>query len=160
MSRIKIIILALIVLLILVLGWFCYQSLNVDTSSTKENTIILKFENLKEELFLRSKIWGVSGNHEEIVLSINQTGIVNHEIDYVFYSSEIYFQIINGCTLIIYAPESGISEPKIPFRDVKIIINGLRNYDDIRNYRINYQKYGLNKVSVYNQCTPNLTSPK
>ena len=94
-------------------------------------------------MFLKSKIWGVSGNHEEIVLSINQTGIVNHEIDYVFYTSEIYFKIINGCTLIIYAPESGISEPKIPFRNVKIIVNGLRNYDDIRNYRINYQKYGL-----------------
>ena len=160
MSRIKIMLLALFVLLILVLGWFCYQNLKVNTSPTKENTIILKFENLKKELFLKSKIWGVSGNHEEIVLSINQTGIVNHEIDYVFYTSEIYFKIINGCTLIIYAPESGISEPKIPFRNVKIIVNGLRNYDDIRNYRINYQKYGLTKASVYNQSTPNLTSPK
>jgi len=129
---------------------FYYNNLKVSTFHKKENTIILKFEKVRKVLFFRSKIWGVSGNHEEIVLSVNRTGIVNHENDYVFYSSEIYFKIVDERTLIIYAPESEISKSVIPFSGIRIIVNGLKNYDDIKNYRIKYKKYGLNKVSVYN----------
>jgi hypothetical protein len=45
---------------------------------------------------------------------------------------------------------STISEtPKSFSAPIKIIQIELKNYDEVKDYEMNYKKYGLSKVSVY-----------
>lgn len=112
-----------------------------------EITKVLEFPNGKE-IYVRAKVWGVAGNHEEIVFSENPITISDKEGDFIFYTDELMYKIENN-TLIIYAPQSGINVPEIPFKDVEVIFKGLKTAEEIRDYSNNYQKYGLQRISVY-----------
>ena len=51
--------------------------------------------------------------------------------------------------MIIFAPESSISEPLQKFSNIKVILNGLLKADELKDYNENYKKYGLKRISVY-----------
>jgi hypothetical protein len=111
------------------------------------NTEILTFSN-GEKIFIKAKVWGISGNHEEIVFSETPINIPNKERDYIFYTSEVFYEV-NKNTLTIYAPQSGKSIPATSFKDVVVIFKGLKKADEIRDYSFNYQEYGLQRISVF-----------
>ncbi|GAB3423664.1 hypothetical protein GCM10027516_23130 [Niabella aquatica] len=117
--------------------------------STKENSISINLRNGNEPLFLRAKVWGVAGNHEEIVLSRSENSLPDKANDYIFYTSEIFYKIKGDSSVFVYAPESSTSEPVNKISNVTI--KGLKTADEIRDYSINYKRYGLQRISIYEQ---------
>jgi len=112
------------------------------------NTEILTFSNGKK-IYIQARVWGIAGNHEEIVFSETPIKTPNKERDYIFYTSEVFYEV-NKNTLTIYAPLSGKSIPATSFKDVVVIFNGLKKADEIRDYNKNFQEYGLQRISVNN----------
>jgi hypothetical protein len=111
-----------------------------------ESVTTIHLEKIDVPVYLKSKKWGISGNHEEIVLSMSNRNVSNKELDYIFYTDEIYYKTDNLQTITIYAPESLISVPLKKSPNVVVIINGLKNADQINDISLNYKKYGLKKV--------------
>lgn len=137
-----------LVLLIIGAIWLYCNPRKEEFMPAKENTILINLGNESRPLFfLRAKVWGVAGNHEQIVLSQSNNSIPNKTYDYIFYTSEVFYKVGNDNIVIVYATESSISEPinKIP----NVIVKGLKTADEIRDYSTNYKKYGLERISVY-----------
>lgn len=147
MKNIKKILLLFLVLLTIGAIWFYRNWRKEEFMPAKENTISINLGNESRPLFLRAKVWGVAGNHEQIVLSQSNNNVANKTDDYIFYTSEVFYKVGNDNTVIVYATESSISEPvnKIP----NVTVKGLKTADEIRDYNINYQKYGLERISIY-----------
>ncbi len=137
----------LLFLLIIAIGsvWY-FMWRKEDVVETKDNVVLIDLGDKKRSLFLRAKVWGVAGNHEEIVLSKSNSKLTNKAEDYVFFTSEIFYKVEKG-TVVLYAPESSISEPNSKIQRVRV--NSLKTASEIRDYNINYKKYGLERVSVY-----------
>ncbi len=114
---------------------------------TKNNMKVIELKQSKDTFFLSARIWGIAGNHMEIVLSQSSNNLHDKELDYIFYTSEVFYKVENDSNIILYAPECDISEPlnKIP----NVTIKGLKKADEISNYNRNYKKYGLSRISVY-----------
>lgn len=149
MSKTKKMIFAIIALLLVLVVWYYNHWRNEDFMPPNEKIITVNFENTDKKVFIKAKTWGVAGNHEEIVLSLSNANISNKESDYIFYSNEVYYKTDSIQTITIFAPESSISEPLNKFTNTTVKINGLKNADEIKDYALNYQKYGLKKVNVY-----------
>lgn len=147
MNNVKKIVLLFLVLLIVGAIWFYKLSSEVEIIPTNEITRVFNFAN-GSKIYIRAKVWGVAGNHEEIAFSENPITIADKEKDYIFYTDEVLYKIDKNI-LTLYAPQSGGSISKIPFKDVEIIFKGLKKADEIRDYSINYKKYGLQRISVY-----------
>lgn len=117
----------------------------------KKSTSKLLLFHHKDTLYLSASSWGLAGNNEEIVLSkygMDKDYIPNKKNDYIFYTSEVFYKIENNNSIILYAPESSISEPINKISNVKI--NSLKTVREIKDYNINYKKYELLRISVYN----------
>ncbi len=146
MSKIRVFILCFGLLLVLG-GYLCYRNSKKELTSKNETNRSIKLGNEKNPFFLRAKIWGITGNHEEIVLSQSDSRWSDKEKDYIFYTSEVFFKVEKDSIIFLYAPESAIGEPLTKIKNVKII--GLNDADSIKDYNINYKKYGLQRLSVY-----------
>lgn len=134
--------------------WYYYRWRKEDFMPSKENVITINLGNTNKPVFLRAKIWGISGNHEEIVLSESNKLVTDKAIDYVFYTSDVYYKAEDNGTITLYAPESSISEPVNKFSNLVVKVKGLKSADEMKDYEINYQKYGLKKISVYETTKP------
>lgn len=147
MTNVKKILLLFLLLLAVGVIWFYQNWRQEEFMPAKENMTSIKLDNINKPLYLKARIWGVAGNHEEIVLSESDSSFSNKTNDYIFYTSEIFYEVGNDGKVIVYAPESLVSEPinKMP----NVIIKGLKTADEIRDYSVNYKKYGLQRVSVY-----------
>lgn len=115
------------------------------TDQLKENIVSIHLEEGSETLYLKAKTWGVAGNHEQIVLSAFRDSLARKSDDYIFYTSEIFYKVHDNRAVIIYVAESAVSGPsnKIP----NVTIKGLKTADEIRDYTINFKKYGLERIS-------------
>lgn len=117
------------------------------------NKYVINFNELNENVYFYAESWGVSGNHEEIILStepINENREYSKDKDFIFYTSDVYYKKKGVDTLIVYAGSSSIGPyPKDLKTSIKIIQQELKNYDEVRDYDNNYKKYGLSKVTVY-----------
>jgi hypothetical protein len=115
----------------------------------QRNMTSIKLGNTNKLLYLKARGWGIAGNHEEIVLSQSDSILPNKTEDYIFYTSIVFYKLESDSNVIIYAPKSSISEPvnKIP----NVTIKGLKTFYEIKDYNTNYQKYGLQRISVYEQ---------
>lgn len=102
-----------------------------------------------KEIYLRAFYRGITGDYEEIVFSETPITVPNKEEDYFFYTSDIFYKIENDSIITIYAPESSISEPFNRFTNITVKIYELKSADEIKDFAMNYQKYGLQKISVY-----------
>lgn len=132
---------------LLILNYSCNQSIENEMNAT-EQIFTLDFETVPNSFYLRTRVWGITGNHEEIFLTKNKSlSISDKKTDYIFYCSEIFYTQKND-TLIIHAPKSAISKPIESFSEITVIIKSLANYDEIKDLNLNYKKYGLNKISV------------
>lgn len=150
MSHTKKIIFGVLGLAAIGLGWYYYRWCQEDFIPSKENGVTINLGNVDKPLFLRAKIWGVSGNHEEIVLSESNKSTSDKTVDYIFYTSDIYYKTETNSTITLYAPESSISEPVSKFLNITVNVKGLKSTDEMKDYEANYEKYGLKKISVYN----------
>ena len=109
-------------------------------------TISVRIGSDSNELYLKAKAYGITGDHEQIVLSKSKDSIPNHNVDYFFYAPEIFYKVEKN-NIYIYAPHSSISEPieKSP----NVVIKELRSYDEIMDYNNHYSNYGLERISIY-----------
>lgn len=142
---------SLLFLLIFIIIVVCvktyYDLSKAEILSREEKIETITFANGKK-IYVRAKIWGVAGNHEEIVFSENPITFPDKERDYIFYTNEIVYKIENN-SLILYACKCDASIPIIIFKDIEIIFKDLKTVDEIRDYNTNYHKYGLERISVY-----------
>ncbi len=152
MKHIKVIKITVLVFLVLALTtvaviWLGCKDVAEGLNGT-EKTITINLRDEGSPLFLRAKVWGIAGNHEQIVLSQFNNDVPNKTDDYIFYTDEIFYKVENN-TLIVYAAYSSISEPvsKIP----NVIVKALKTGEDILDYSANYQKYGLERIRTYDE---------
>lgn len=124
----------------------------IDVQSSA-NDYVIDFGELNSKLYIKAKSWGIAGNHEEIVLSSSPFGDSEKcakDKCFVFYTSEIYYKKEGTDTLLIYVGASAISGIPTNFpSSIKIIQMELKNYDEVKDYEMNYKKYGLSRVTVY-----------
>ncbi len=147
MKYIKKIVLLFIVLLTLGAIWFYFNWGKDEVITEKEKTRSIRLGNDGKPLFIRAKVWGIAGNHEQIVVSQSNNKLPDKTNDYIFYTSEIFYKVGKDNNVIVFAAESSISEPVNPIPNVTI--KGLKTYDEINEYTTNYRKYGLKRMSVY-----------
>jgi hypothetical protein len=147
MKYIKKIGLLFIVLLTLGAIWFYFNWGKDEVITEKEKTRSIRLGNEGTPLFIRAKVWGIAGNHEQIVVSQSNNKLPDKTNDYIFYTSEIFYKVGKDNNVIVYAAESSISEPVNPIPNVTI--KGLKTYDEINEYTTNYRRYGLKRMSVY-----------
>ncbi len=147
MSKVKIIVLLILVILSVVIYFYCSQIRKEVLIPVKEILITVDLAEIDKPLYIKAKNWGITGNHEEIVLSFSSVNITNKERDYIFYTNEVYYKTDKKQTITVYAPESLISEPQNKPLNVKVILVGLKNSNEIKDYSLNYKKYGLEKVT-------------
>ena len=147
MKYIKKIVLLFIVLLTLGAIWFYFNWGKDEVITEKEKTRSIRLGNEGTPLFIRAKLWGIAGNHEQIVVSQSNNKLLDKTKDYIFYTSEIFYKVGKDNNVIVYAAESSISEPVNPIPNVTI--KGLKTYDEINEYTTNYRRYGLKRMSVY-----------
>jgi hypothetical protein len=151
--KIALVIIAIFVVALLVLYFIFMSAIQFDSNS-KVSSFLIEFNDLKEKVYISANVWGLTGDHEMIVLSStpinNPTSSIDKEMYYIFYTSEVYYKKIGNDTLVVYAPSSSISLPsKKIFNSIKIVLNELQDYDQVRDYRFNYKNYKLSKISAY-----------
>ena len=149
MSRIKTFIILIIVFLIIG-GYLYYKWGKESFMPSNEHIIALNLEKVGKPIYIKARNWGVAGNHEEIVLSMSNKNISNKDSDYIFYSNDVFYKTDSIQTITFFVPESSISEPLIKFTNPLVIINKLKNADEIEDYVQNYQKYGLKRITFVN----------
>ena len=71
----------------------------------------------------------------------------------IFYMSEVYYKTESN-NITLYAPESSISEPINRFSSITVNVKGLKSTEEMKDYEANYIKYGLKKISVYDDEKP------
>ncbi len=133
------------------LYWFVDDTFDVDMKViVKDYTI--EFESLNENIYASARAWGISGNHQEIVLSSTPISSEHRgyskDDNYMFYTSEIYYKKGGEDKLVIFAPNSSVSEPKNFNSTIHIVLEDLRTADEVKDYEINYKKYGLKKIAI------------
>jgi len=117
------------------------------------NNQIIEFEEVGEKVYMRAKTWGISGNHSEILLSTSPINNEHREYfknkQYTFINTtELFYRKQGKDSLLIYVDYKSEIPEKL---DTKIQIEQieLKNYDEVKDYKQNYKKYGLSKISVY-----------
>jgi hypothetical protein len=155
MSKIlKISLLIILFIVIIVAGIFIYQFNKLDLSPIIK-TRTVEFPELNETLYIRAMAWGLTADHNEIILSTEPILPENRnsekDKDYIFYTPEIYYKKSDIDTLLIYADKSSIGNFPLKFtsNNIKIAIKEINDYDESIDYKSNYNKYGLEKLSVY-----------
>ncbi len=152
------IIVAVIATLLLLSGltyWFVFTGTEIDMKPLIKNEEIV-FSDLDDKLYLRAMSWGVAGNHNEVIISNSPINPIDRksekEADFIFYTTEIYYKKQSSDTLLVYAEGSSIGKnPKGYLGKVKVVINPLKTYNDSKEYAENYAKYGLKKLSAYQE---------
>ncbi len=140
-------------LLLFVVFWFVFKGVDVDMKPLIKMEEIV-FKDLGERVYLRAMSWGITGNHNEIVISMKPIKPIDRKSekgrDFIFYTTEVYYKKQGKDTLFVYSESSSIGkEPKNYRGRIKIIIKRLKTYDDSKKYERNYEKYGLKKISSY-----------
>jgi len=153
MTNTKKIIFGVFGLLAIGLVWYYYRWRQEDFMPAKKNEVTINLGGTEKPIFLRAKVWGVSGNHEEIVLSESNKPTSNKTVDYIFYTSDVYYKTESN-NITLYAPESSISEPINGFSSITVNVKGLKSTEEMKDYEANYKKYGLKKISVYDDQKP------
>ncbi len=116
-------ILALFVGAIFITIFLIFPDSNCGPYSFPAKKQVLHFNDSEKKLFLLARRWGISGNHDEIILSEADKDYPDKNTDYVFYTTEIFYRIIGNRELIIYTSENQISKPSRQFDGIEIVIN-------------------------------------
>lgn len=149
MSKKSIIIGVVVLISVLLIVGIIYFSFLKDLEEVgKSNTKDLTIE-LKENIYVSARYWGLTGDHQEIILSNNPISpkhkSYSKDKDYIFYTDEIFYKKEEN-NLVVYATKNLVSEPKDFDSEVQISVKEI-NDDIIKNY----QKYGLEKITVFDK---------
>lgn len=131
----------------------CLVLSSLDTMENKTTRKLL-FKETNKVLYVETAYWGLAGNHNEISISeisFDEKKVPDKQTDYIFYTSEIFYNKDEKNTIYIFAPQSGKNIPEIPFKNIEVVFKGLKTADEIKDYDKNYAKYGLEKISIYNE---------
>lgn len=112
--------------------------------------IKIPFDSLGETVFIAPRMWGVAGNHTEILIKTDpENRGYNKETDHAFACTEIYYKQSND-TLTVYAPSDAIMPKPTAWQSrVVVVYEKLVGFDQVTRYRSDYKSYGLERASVY-----------
>ncbi len=155
MKKSVIILVGLFLVILSILGGLYWVNSETDVAFKPDvNIQTVKFEEAEEQVYIRGMSWGISGNHNEVMLTtepiepeIRQS---NEETDYIFYTMELYYKKKGIDTLLIYTPSSSVGDSSPNFSEkIKLVLIELKTFDEIRDYEQNYNDYGLTRVRTY-----------
>lgn len=123
------------------------------TNNESSKDYVVDFNNVDTKIYFRARVWGISGNHEEVCVSTSPLDTTNNydsKREMIFYTSEIYYKKSTD-SLFIYAPSSSIpsGQNNLTLNKIKIIIIELNGYDEVKKYENHYKEYGLSKISPF-----------
>lgn len=147
LKEISLTFIALAVVFLIIIGIVLFHVVRKLDSITNVETGSIRVQNNSDTFYFKTKVWGIAGNHEQIILSESEDGVPDHNVDYFFYTPELFYAVKDS-HIYVFAPEYSISEPIE--NNLDVIIKGLKTQDEIRDYNANYSSYGLERVSVYN----------
>ena len=131
--------------------WLAENTFNVGMKSVIKDYVI-DFKELDDKIYISARSWGISGNHQEIILSSSPISSKHRgyskQKNYIFYTSEIYYKKTAGNELIVYVSNSLVSKPKKFSSPIHIVLKDIGTSDELKNYERNYKKYGLEKISI------------
>lgn len=108
-----------------------------------------KIEFESDTIYVKASMWGLTGNHIQIVFSPYslESKSYDRSLCFTFFEPTIYYRK-NRDTLELYPTiKADIPKGFLPHIIIKqIVINKL---DDINRYKLKYREYGLEKISVY-----------
>lgn len=132
--------------------WFT-KSIGEPEVPSDANEYVISFDELGEKIFIRARAWGLAGNHQEIILANepinNKHGEYFKDRQFIFLdSTELYYKKKGSDTLLIYVDYKSETPRNLSTR-IKIEQIELEGSEQIKDYEMNHEKYGLSKVSVY-----------
>ena len=156
LKKILLFVIVSLVIIIIIVG----IKLNSDFNSleTAFEPIVIKkeitFDSLDKKFYLIARSWGITGNHNEIVLSTKPFEQIsdwsNFKNKYIFYCTELYYKKQGKDTLDIFVTSSAVGKIPNDFsNNIIVLIHELKSYDEIQTYDNNYKLFGLEKISVY-----------
>ena len=114
------------------------------------NQYTIEFEELQDKLFIETRLWGLTGNHDAIVISsepISNGVQFSKEKEYVFFNNELFYKKIGIDTLLLRVYHK-VEEPEKMSTKVKIVQKEFDLPQEIDDFKINYEKYGFTMVST------------
>lgn len=126
------------------------MNLSSEIGQIKEYSDTIFFEKTDQSIFVKSKIWGLTGDHYRIFFSDKDKVNPDEDKDVIFYQLEIFYKQQGIDSLSIYVPSNVRKEEEnTQIGKIKISINSIVVGTQLDNYRQNYKKLGLCRVSVY-----------
>lgn len=156
MRRTAKVILAILLILFAIAGgvyWVLYDSFDSTNLDAIENNYKLEFNEINESIYIQARVWGLTGDHMEIIVSsspIKRGGKDDNVENYLFYGPEIYFRKQGVDTLFVFAESASIGTKPTSFNSqIEVVVKELDSFDESQDYSKNYLKLGLSRASVY-----------
>ena len=152
----KIIITGFLLIGLIGVGWLVLFLNGISQMDFAGNTndYVVNFDELNQKLHIRAKTWGWGANNELVTLCfspINDDEPSSIDNCTHFFAPEIYYKKKGSDSLLVYVPSASIpNEHNNSLGPIKIRLTEL-DVDEIRDYRTNYEKYGLLKATVYRE---------
>lgn len=132
---------------------FGCDSISQDNSALagKDKQVVVDFPEIGQNIKIRSRVWGVAGNHEETsIFSGDGSNAAKSTVKQIFYTSEIFYKKRGKDTLVVFAPNSSFKDDVLKvIGNVQLEIHSLKGFDEVQHYSRKYQDLGLNRISAY-----------
>ncbi len=97
-------------------------------------------------------IWGITGNHEEVRLCTSPPVDFRTRAErdcIVFHTDEIFYRKTSPNKLKIYVSSHAVPRNQSEkLGEIDIEIHELKNFDEIADYKVNFEKYGLQTIAA------------
>ena len=118
-----------------------------------ESKVSLEFPEVKTNLTIHARVWGISGNHETTTISVTNPNLSESSQLQIFYTSEVYYRQNGVNTLVIHAPESSFNILLDTIGHVKLKVIPIKNFDTLKDLADTYRIRGLSKLSAYDKIS-------
>lgn len=111
-------------------------------------TIPLHFESMNQTIYIRTKVWGLLGDHSCILISDKENDYSIEDKDFLFENTVLYYKIQYPDSLFIFLPSMSYSEEKNINKILGNVKIKITEYKASKNedYKKNYEAMGLEKV--------------
>lgn len=146
-KRIIILIILLIPVFFIVKVYNDFMEADLNFSYTEFDTV--NFPELQEKMYLRSKTWGLLGNHNEILISgepfepSDRARIEGK--DYIFHTNELFYKKSGADTLIIYSDYEG-NVSSIKSNKIHVLVKKFKDREERIYVGNNYENLGINRI--------------
>jgi hypothetical protein len=128
---------------------FLYSPLFGETPMNYQ-TIYLPKANTK--IYALARIWGITGNSEEVRLCSEPYKVGKKDQEdkcVVSFTDRLYYKKDGVNSLQIYAPSSSIPpNTKDSLGSIRISVEELKNFDDVKDFEQNFENYGLMTIAA------------